>query len=120
MRVSVIGAGIAGLTCALELAERGAEVEVLERAAELKEAGCSWYAGGMLAPWCERESSEALIAELGAEGLAWWRRRFPGTLARGTLVVAHGRDLAELGQFARRTAHYERLGGEALAALEPE
>jgi glycine oxidase len=120
MRCTVLGAGVAGLTCALELAERGAEVEVLERAPELAAAGCSWYAGGMLAPWCERESSEALIAELGAEGLDWWRARFPGTLGRGTLVVAHGRDLAELGQFARRTAHYQRLDGEALAALEPE
>jgi glycine oxidase len=120
MRVSVIGAGIAGLTCALELAERGAQVEVLERAPGLGAAGCSWYAGGMLAPWCERESSEALIAELGAEGLAWWRERFPGTVRRGTLLVAHGRDAAELAQFARRTAHYERLDADALGELEPE
>ena len=120
MRVSVLGAGVAGLTCALELAERGAEVEVLERAPQLAAAGCSWYAGGMLAPWCERESSAALIAELGAEGLAWWRARFPGTVTRGTLVLAHGRDLAELGQFARRTAHYQRLDAAALACLEPE
>src|SRR5262249_35980854 len=120
MRVSVLGAGVAGLTCALELAERGAEVEVLERAPQLAAAGCSWYAGGMLAPWCERESSAALIAELGAEGLAWWRARFPGTATRGTLVLAHGRDLAELGQFARRTAHYQRLDAAALASLDPE
>src|SRR4029077_19881120 len=105
MRISVIGAGIAGLTCALELAERGAQVEVLERAPGLTAAGCSWYAGGMLAPWCERESSEGLIAELGAEGLTWWRERFPGMVTRGTLLVAHGRDAAELAQFAPRTAH---------------
>jgi glycine oxidase len=120
MRVSVIGAGIAGLVCALELAERGADVEVLERAAALPAAGCSWYAGGMLAPWCERESSEPLVAELGEEGLLWWRRRYPGTVTRGTLVVAHARDAAELGQFARRTAHYEPVDAVALAALEPE
>ena len=29
MRATVIGAGVAGLACAVELAERGAEVEVL-------------------------------------------------------------------------------------------
>ena len=39
---------------------------------------------------------------------------------RGTLVVAHGRDAAELTQFARRTAHFERLAGAAIAALEPD
>jgi glycine oxidase len=120
VQVTVIGAGVAGLTCALELAERGAAVEVLERAGQLEAAGCSWFAGGMLAPWCERESAEPLIAELGAESLAWWRTRFPGTVAHGTLVVAHGRDTAELAQFGRRTGHFERLSAETIAALEPE
>ncbi len=120
MRVAVIGAGVAGLTCALELAERGASVEVLERADELPAAGCSWFAGGMLAPWCELESATPLIAQLGAEGILWWRERFPETVANGTLVVAHGRDVAELQQFARRTGEFQQLGGEELAALEPE
>ena len=120
MRVSVIGAGVAGLACALELAERGASVTVLERAAALGAGGCSWFAGGMLAPWCELETSEPLISELGAESLEWWRQRFAGTVSRGTLVVAHARDTGELGRFARRTGSGELLDGEALAALEPE
>jgi glycine oxidase len=120
VRVTVIGAGIAGLTCALELAERGASVELLERAPQLPGAGCSWFAGGMLAPWCERENSAPLIAALGAESLAWWRTRFAGTTVNGTLVVAHARDTAELLQFGRRTAHFESVCGDAIAALEPE
>lgn len=120
MQVSVIGAGVAGLSCALELAERGIAVEVLERAARLGAGSCSWYAGGMLAPWCERESSEALIAQLGEEGLSWWRERVPSTCLNGTLVVAQGRDVAELADFGRRTSHYERVGGEQIAALEPD
>jgi glycine oxidase len=120
MRVTVIGAGVAGLTCAIELAERGAAVEVLERSAALAGAGCSWYAGGMLAPWCELENGGPLVASLGEEGLGWWRRRFPGTVLRGTLVLAHGRDAGELRQFGRRTQGFATLGGEALAALEPE
>jgi len=119
VRATVIGAGVAGLACALELAERGVQVEVLERRAGLP-GSCSWYAGGMLAPWCECENSGPLIAQLGAEGLEWWRRRFPATLVRGTLVVAHGRDAGELAQFARRTAHFERLGAAGVAALEGE
>ena len=46
MRVTVVGAGVVGLTAALELCERGAEVTVVERAAHLGESACSWCAGG--------------------------------------------------------------------------
>jgi glycine oxidase len=120
MRVTVVGAGVAGLTCALELAERGADVEVLERHAGLEAAGCSWFAGGMLAPWCELESSPPLIAELGAEAPAWWRERFPATCLNGTLVLAHERDRPELRQFGHRTRCFEMLEGAAVAALEPD
>jgi glycine oxidase len=120
MRVAVIGAGIAGLTCALELAQRGAEVEVLERAEVLGSSSCSWYAGGMLAPWCELESAEPLVATLGSESLAWWQRNFPGTVLNGSLVVAHARETADLLLFGRRTQRFEWLDGEAIAALEPD
>ena len=120
VQASVIGAGVAGLACALELAERGVAVEVLERAERLGAGSCSWCAGGMLAPWCERENSQPLIAQLGAESLAWWVERFPGTAVNGTLVVAHARDNAELTQFARRTGHCQHLTADAIAALEPD
>jgi len=120
MRVTVIGAGVAGLACAVELAERGAQVEVLERAERLGGACCSWFAGGMLAPWCELESSEPLIATLGAESIEWWRKHFSATAARGSLVVTHSRDGGELTRFARRTERFEWLDEEAIAALEPD
>lgn len=120
MRITVIGAGIAGLSCALELAERGAAVQVLDRGAHLGPASCSWYAGGMLAPWCELESAEPLIARLGAESIAWWRRRFPDTVLNGSLVLAHGRDSGELAGFARRTTAFDWIDGAAIAALEPD
>jgi glycine oxidase len=120
MRAIVLGAGVAGLACAVELAERGVAVEVLERSERLGAGGCSWHAGGMLAPWCERESAEPLVATLGAESLAWWAAKFPGTVRRGSLVVAHGRDAGELRQFARRTERYQWLESEGIAALEPD
>ncbi|HEV2441966.1 MAG TPA: glycine oxidase ThiO [Steroidobacteraceae bacterium] len=120
MRAIVLGAGVAGLACAVELAERGVAVEVLERGERLGAGGCSWYAGGMLAPWCERESAEPPVATLGLESLSWWPARFPGTVLRGSLVVAHGRDTAELRQFARRTERFEWLDGERVGALESD
>ena len=120
VRTTVIGAGVAGLACALELAERGARVEVLERSAELGADACSWFAGGMLAPWCERVHAPPLIVALGDEGFAWWAEKYPAMVRRGTLVLAHGRDAAELTQFARRTEHYEWLDAEGIAALEPD
>ena len=120
MHVRVIGAGVAGLACALELAERGAAVEVLDRGAALGTSSCSWYAGGMLAPWCELETAEPLVAKLGGESLAWWQRRFSATALNGSLVVAHARDAADLVQFGRRTERFEFLDGEAIAALEPD
>ena len=120
LQVTVMGAGVAGLTCAVELAERGVDVEVVDRAERLGAASCSWYAGGMLAPWCELESTEALIAQLGMESIGWWRSHLPGTAFNGSLVVAHGRDSGELTQFSRRTREFEWLDGEAVGRLEPD
>lgn len=119
MYITVIGAGVAGLACAVELAERGAAVEVIERGVRLGASCCSWYAGGMLAPWCELQSAEPLVAQLGSQSIAWWRERFPGTALRGSLVIAHGRDTRELVQFGRQTERFEWLDADALAALEP-
>lgn len=120
MDVTIIGAGVAGLCCAVELAERGADVEVLERGERLGANSCSWYAGGMLAPWCERETAEPLVAELGEEGLEWWAGHFPGLVRSGSLVIAHGRDRAELTRFARRTERYQQLDRAGIGALEPD
>ncbi|MBS0377064.1 MAG: FAD-dependent oxidoreductase [Proteobacteria bacterium] len=120
MRVAVLGAGVAGLTCALELRAAGAEVELHERSPEHAVRGCSWYAGGMLAPWCEAENSGELVAALGQEGLPWWRARVPAAAWGGTLLVAHPRDRAELAQFGRRTARFEVLGAQRVGVLEPE
>jgi glycine oxidase len=119
MRVTVIGAGVAGLACATELMKRGAEVTVVERAPGLGPASCSWWAGGMLAPWCEAESAEEAVVRLGAAAAGWWERHAGGVTRRGTLVLAPARDAGELKRFARRTTHYEAVDGDAIAALEP-
>ena len=120
MRIGIIGAGVAGLTTAVEFASRGIAVDIFERAASLGPHNCSWFAGGMLAPWCELESAEPLIATLGEESIAWWLKHYPNTVRNGSLVLTQGRDAADLARFAQRTTHHERLNHEAIAALEPD
>jgi glycine oxidase len=119
MLARVIGAGVAGLCAAYALARGGAEVELVERQTAPGQ-GCSRFAGGMIAPWCELESAEPLVAELGQEALAFWTRDVPVATVAGSLVVPAPRERAELADFARRTAHFERLDGAGVAALEPD
>ena len=119
MQIAVIGAGVMGLVTAHQCALRGGRVTVYERRAEAGR-GCSWYAGGMLAAWCEMESAEPLIGELGLESLAYWKTHFSHVVEKGTLVIAPPRDLPDLKRFAARTTLHEWIGREAIAALEPD
>jgi glycine oxidase len=119
VRVRIVGAGVAGLTAAYEFAKRGAEVELVERE-EGPGRGCSWYAGGMVAPWCELESAEPLVARLGIEALAFWTRTVPVAETRGSMVVATARDQTELRLFARRAEEFEEIGANRIAELEPD
>jgi glycine oxidase len=120
MRILIKGAGVAGLTVAWELHRHGFKVTVCERA-EAIGLGASGFAGGMLAPWCERESAEELVLTLGQGAADWWETALPGHVHRqGTLVVANGRDAGELHRFAQRTSGWEWLDEDAIAALEPD
>ncbi|MEQ8895615.1 MAG: FAD-dependent oxidoreductase [Roseovarius sp.] len=117
---TILGAGVAGLCVATELVARGASVRVIDPGGAPGQHGCSWWAGGMLAPFCEGETAEAEVVRLGQEAAGWWQAAGVPVERNGTLVVALGRDRAELDRFARRTAGHEGLGAEGIAALEPE
>lgn len=116
--ITIAGAGVAGLACAFELARRGAAVTVFERGASPADGAASWYAGGMLAPWCEGEAAPPEVVDLGQQAIGWWDRITPVT-RRGTLVLTPPRDRPELDRFARRTAHHQRVDEAGIAALEP-
>ena len=75
--VSIIGAGIAGSWHALLFAHAGHAVTVHERSDAAMTQSTSHWAGGMLAPWCEAESSEPVIGRLGIRSLDLWRQNFP-------------------------------------------
>jgi len=119
MHIRVIGAGIAGLAVAFECGQAGLSVELLERR-EGPGLGCSHLAGGMLAPWCEAESTEALILDLGLESLRFWTETVPVARQRGSLVVAPARDRPELTRLARRASGFTAIDAAAIAALEPD
>ncbi len=107
--VSVIGAGIAGAWQALLFAQAGHDVTLHERSDETMTQSTSYWAGGMLAPWCEAETSEPVIVRLGIRSLDLWREHFPQTPFNGSLVVAHPRDRADFERFAKRTSDHRRL-----------
>ncbi|KRE17503.1 thiamine biosynthesis protein thio [Bosea sp. Root381] len=120
LHVGIVGAGVVGLACAVELLGRGATVEIHERGAFAGERACSWHAGGMLAPWCEGESAEEPVIRLGQEAAGWWERHVAGVVRKGTLVLAPSRDRSELRSFGSRTTRFSELDGEGIAALEPD
>jgi len=119
MHVVIKGAGVAGLAVAHEIVSHGFAVDVVETAPEIG-AGASWLAGGMLAPWCERESADAQVLDQGRMAADWWEAAVPGEIIRkGTLVVAQPRDMSELARFASRTSGFEWLDEVGIGELEP-
>ncbi|WP_101069186.1 FAD-dependent oxidoreductase [Roseovarius salinarum] len=120
VNVTVLGAGVAGLAVAHELSGRGASVRLVDPAGAPGPAACSWWAGGMLAPFCEGATAEEPVVRLGQEAAGWWRAAGVEVTAAGTLVVVLGRDSAEIARFARRTSGHDRLDRAGIAALEPD
>ncbi len=119
-QIKIIGAGVVGLSCALELLNQGHRVILVDRASGLGAHACSHYAGGMLAPWCEGESAEPIVVQLGAQAIDWWAQYVDCIHYEGTLVVSSTRDRSELNRFAQRTQAYSWMDEAHIAELEPD
>ncbi|MGL5167949.1 MAG: FAD-dependent oxidoreductase [Afipia sp.] len=117
--INIIGAGIAGTWQALLFARAGYDVTLHERGDAAMTQATSHFAGGMLAPWCEREASEPVITRLGIRSLDLWREQLPETPFNGSLVVAHPRDRTDFERFAKLTTDRVRLDADGIAKLEP-
>lgn len=113
--ISILGQGVAGLCAATALVERGAAVEIIAPAEAPSPA--SWLAGGMLAPFCEGESAPDIVVTRGQGAVAWWAKRVPGVIRRGTLVLAAARDQGDLLRFAKATKGHETVTPDT---LEPD
>ncbi len=115
--VTVLGAGVAGLWAAFTLSRAGLSVRLIDRHGGPGPHGCSWWAGGMLAAFCEGAMAEpAVVAHGRAAATAW--ATVTEVIARGSLVVALARDRGELERFARRTGGHRQVTD--LRALEPD
>lgn len=120
VEVSIIGAGVAGLCMATEITARGGSVRLYDREPSVGEHACSWWAGGMLAPFCEGESAEEPVVRLGQQSIDWWDTHTGGVQRNGSLVVALGRDKSELKRFARRTTDFVEVDGAKISELESD
>lgn len=120
MSFTVIGAGVAGLTIATELAERGAEVRIVDSGGSPGPHACSWWAGGMLAPFCEGETAPEVVVRHGMAAADWWEAHGAAVTRKGSLAIALGRDRQELDRFARRTRENRLLNADELDEMEPD
>ena len=118
--ITVIGAGVAGLCVARALLDRGAKVVLIDRHAAIGPHACSWWAGGMLAPYCEGESAAEPVVRLGLEAADWWAAKTNAVQRCGTLVVSPAHDRSDLARFAQRTQGYHDLAAAQIASLEPD
>ena len=118
-QVTIIGAGVAGLTIAREVLDLSLKVTLIDRYEGIGPHQCSWWAGGMLAPFCEGESAEEPVVRLGAGAAAWGQKHAGSVTQAGALVVSPARDRADMRRFARRPTAFRESGAEAIAKLEP-
>lgn len=112
MRVTVLGAGIIGLTVADELLRRGHHVTVVDpRPAR----GASYAAAGMLSPAAEVWHGEEEVLRLGISSLALWPELATrlGVELRSTPTLLVGYDAGDLQHVERQVALVGRLGGGA-------
>jgi glycine oxidase len=115
--LTIIGAGVAGLWAALSARKAGLEVRLIDRNGLPGPHGCSWWAGGMLAPFCEGAVAKPAVVTHGQHAAASWAEVTDVT-HHGSLVVALERDRGELARFARRTTGHAPIND--IAALEPD
>ena len=118
--IKIIGSGVAGLCVAKELSDKGLKVLVIDKTDSPGPQSCSWWAGGMLAPWCEGESTENIVVKLGKESIPWWRKNVDGVIKKGSLVIALSRDEPDLNRFGRRTEEFINVDNDEIGRLEPD
>ena len=111
MKVGIVGAGVVGrlLAFKLKIKDNNFDISVFDK--DNGSSSCSYMSAGMLSPFCELNSAEKIIADLGVESIELWKEdiklieKFSNKKIffqqNGTLVIAHRQDLDELKIFKR-------------------
>ncbi len=134
MNIGIAGAGVMGRVLAWQLQRAGCAVSIFDKDDIDYGDAAAYTAAGMLTPYCEVESAELMVYDLGKRSLTLWDElaaQLNGDLSyfkQGSLVVAHGADQADYDQFNQQVLHkltpgpdqYQALNQQQLQNIEPE
>ena len=134
LQVGIAGAGIMGRILAWQCQRAGMQVTLFDKDAIQHGQAAAFTAAGMLTPYCEVESAEQLIYELGMKSLSLWQDINTqldakiGYFQHGSLVIAHQQDYSDYQHFNQLVQHKlqpsetqcRQLNQAQLALLEPE
>lgn len=132
--IGIAGAGVMGRVLAWQLVQAGFAVSLFDKDDIDYGDAAAYTAAGMLAPYCEVESAELLVYQLGIHSLSLWEqlaselRGDLGYFQQGSLVIAHSSDRADLDQFNRQVLsklkpsdqQFQTVNQQQLQTLEPE
>ena len=132
--IGIVGAGIMGRVLAWQLCQAGFTVSLFDKDPIDNGQAAAFTAAGMLTPYCEVESAELLVYQMGLNSLALWQQLATelkediGFHQAGSLVVAHGNDRPDFYQFNQQvksklqpsSTQFQELNQQQLLALEPE
>jgi glycine oxidase len=127
MKVIIVGAGIAGKLCALNLNRLGHDVTVFDRHDRYSEGATSFVAAGLLTPLAEAANGDPDIAILGKIGLRLWEDIASEFNDKdlvdlsGSVSLAFKSDLDEFRDFERRlVAKGIKVETKNEAIIEPD
>lgn len=132
--IGIAGAGVMGRVLAVQLSRAGFNVSLFDKDDIGYGDAAAFTAAGMLTPYCEVESAELMVYELGMRSLALWHELAEdlegdlGYYQQGSLVVSHMHDRPDYETFNRQVLNklapspeqYQQLNREQLGQLEPD
>ena len=132
--IGIAGAGVMGRVLAWQLCRAGYTVSLFDKDDIDFGDAAAYTAAGMLTPYCEVESAELMVYELGMRSLNLWKQLADelkgdmGYFQQGSIVVSHATDRPDYQHFIQQVAHKlspsqdqcKQLNQQQLAMLEPE